>query len=116
MAPLYAPSIEAFDAEAAREATAARTFHHETHNAMFTEAYPNMDYTADLPAVDVPALVTVGRHDWITPPAASEEIAELLPDARLLVFEDSGHSPNLDQQEEYLDCVREFLAEIGYGS
>jgi proline iminopeptidase len=112
MAPLYAPSLEAFDAEAAREATAAHRFHHETHNAMFTEAYPNMDYTADLPFIEVPALVTVGRHDWITPPAASEEIAELLPDARLLIFEDSGHSPNLDQQKEYLDRVREFLGEI----
>jgi proline iminopeptidase len=32
------------------------------------------------------------------------------------VFEESGHSPNLDQQEEYLACVREFLDEIGYGS
>jgi proline iminopeptidase len=114
MAPLYAPSLDEFDAEAARAATENRTFHHETHNTMFSEAYPNMDYTDDLPAVDVPALVTVGRHDWITPPSASEEIASLLPDARLVVFEDSGHSPNLDQQDEYLACVREFLEEIGY--
>jgi len=114
MAPLYAPSLEAFDAATAREATAARQFHHETHNAMFSEAYPAMDYTDDLPDVTVPALVTVGRHDWITPPAASEEIADLLPDARLVVFEESGHSPNLDQQAAYLARVREFLDGIGY--
>ena len=116
MAPLYAPSLDEFDAEAAREATETRSFHHETHNTMFTEAYPNMNYTDDLPNVDVPVLVTVGRHDWITPPEASKEIADLLPDARFVVFEESGHSPNLDQQEEYLACVREFLDEIGYGS
>ncbi len=118
MAPLYAPSLEAFDeaaAEAAAEATAARNFHHETHNTMFTEAYPEMDYRDDLPGVETPALVTVGRHDWITPPAASREIADLLPDARLVVFEDSGHSPNLDQQDAYLRRVREFLDEIGFG-
>jgi len=114
MLPLYAPSFEAFDADAARESIAETTFHHETHNVMFTEAYPNMDYTDALPDVSVPALVTVGRHDWITPPAASTEIADLLPDARLVVFESSGHSPNLDQQAQYLTRVREFLAEIGF--
>jgi proline iminopeptidase len=115
MTPLYAPSLEAFDADAARESTENRDFHHETHNAMFTEAYPNMDYTDDLPEVSVPTLVTVGRHDWITPPAAAEEIAELLADARLVVFEESGHSPNLDQPSAYLARVRAFLDEIGYG-
>ncbi len=115
MLPLYAPSLDEFDAEAARESIAETTFHHETHNVMFTEAYPNMDYTDDLPDVDVPALVTVGRNDWITPPAASVEIADLLPDSRLVVFESSGHSPNLDQGDQYIARVREFLAEIGYG-
>ena len=78
MAPLYAPSLGEFDAEAAREATETRSFHHETHNTMFTEVYPNMNYTDDLPNVDAPVLVTVGRHDWITPPEASEEITDLL--------------------------------------
>lgn len=116
MAPLYAPSLDEFDAEAAREATEARNFHHETHNVMFTEAYPEMDYRPDLPDVDVPALVTVGRHDWITPPEASQEIADLLPDSRLVVFERSGHSPNLDQQDEYIARVREFLQEINHES
>lgn len=116
MLPLYAPTLDDFDADAARESIEETTFHHETHNVMFTEAYPNMDYTPDLPDVEVPALVTVGRHDWITPPEASIEIADLLPDSRLVVFESSGHSPNLDQQDQYLARVREFFAEIGYGS
>lgn len=115
MLPLYAPSLDEFDAEAARESIAETTFHHETHNVMFTEAYPDMDYTDDLPDVDVPVLVTVGRNDWITPPAASVEVADCLPDSRLVVFESSGHSPNLDQQDQYLARVREFLAAIGYG-
>lgn len=116
MLPLYAPTLDDFDADAARESMAETTFHHETHNVMFTDAYPNMDYTPDLPDVGVPALVTVGRHDWITPPEASIEIADCLPDSRLVVFESSGHSPNLDQQDKYLARVREFFAEIGYGT
>ena len=115
MLPLYAPTLDEFDVESAKEATAERDFHHETHNEMFTNAYPNMDYTDDLPDVDVPALVTVGRHDWITPPEASVEIADLVPDSRLVIFESSGHSPNFDQADQYLARVREFFDEIGYG-
>lgn len=115
MLPLYGPSLDEFNAEAAREATEARNFHHETHNTMFTESYPEMDYTNDLPRVDIPALVTVGRHDWITPPDASKEIADLIPDSRLVIFESSGHSPNLDQQEQFIYRTREYLPEIGHG-
>jgi proline iminopeptidase len=113
--PLYAPTLDEFDPAAAREQIENIHYHYETHNALFSEEYPNMNYCEDLPDVNVPALVTVGRHDWITPVAASVEIANLLPDSRLVVFESSGHSPNLDQQDDYIQRVCEFLAEIGFG-
>lgn len=112
MLPLYAPDLDDFDAEEAKERIDEIQFHHETHNVMFTEEHPNMDYTSDLPDVEVPALVTVGRHDWITPVDASREIADLLPNSRLVIFESSGHSPNLDQQDEYIERLREFFDEI----
>jgi len=114
MLPLYAPNLDKFDDVAAEERMDSVPFHYRTHNKMFTDEFPNMDYTPDLPNVNIPALVTVGRHDWITPVEASKEIAALLPDSRLKIFENSGHSPNLDQQEEYLATVRDFLQEINY--
>lgn len=113
--PLYAPDIDEFDAAEAREHIESINYHYETHNAMFSEELPAMDYREDLRDVEVPGLVTVGRHDWITPVEASEELHEVLPDSRLEIFEDSGHSPNLDQQDAYIQRVREFLDEIGYG-
>lgn len=116
MMPLYAPSIEQFDAEATREAIEEMDFHHETHNAFFSDEYPEMDYSDRLSEIDLPVLVTVGRHDWITPPAAATELDRLLPDSALVVFESSGHSPNLDQQDQYLQRVREFFETIGFGS
>lgn len=114
--PLYAPTLDEFDPAEAREHIENIHYHYETHNALFSEEYPTMDYRDDLSEIDVPALVTVGRHDWITPVEASVEIADLLPDSRLVIFESSGHSPNLDQQDNYIRRVREFLAEINFGS
>ncbi|WP_138004335.1 alpha/beta fold hydrolase [Halalkalirubrum salinum] len=114
MLPLYAPTIDDFDAEAAQAGIEDRQFHHETHNYTFTHEHPHMDYRTELPSVECPALVTVGRHDWITPVEYSEEIAELLPNSELVVFENSGHSPNLDEQEQFLKHVRSFLRSIGF--
>ncbi|MFB6177254.1 MAG: alpha/beta fold hydrolase [Halobaculum sp.] len=68
----------------------------------------------DLPDVTEPTLVTVGRHDWITPVAASEEIADLLPNASLRIFEESGHNPHLDQSDSWLAEARAFLNRIGH--
>jgi proline iminopeptidase len=109
IAPLYAPSIEAFDAAATRERIEQLTFNHEVHNAIFSEEHPTIDYTDQLPAVTVPTLVTVGADDWIAPPSYSRALADLLPNAHLEVFDDAGHSPNVDRPEAFLDAVRAFL-------
>ena len=62
-----------------------------------------------LPSVTAPTLVTVGRHDWVTPVSSSETIAGLMPNAELVVFENSGHSPQQEEAELWRATVREFL-------
>lgn len=64
-----------------------------------------------LPEVTVPALVTHGRHDYVTV-ALGEELVRSLPDARLEVFDASGHMAFLEETERYLDVVESFLAEV----
>lgn len=54
-------------------------------------------------------LVTVGRHDWVTPVSSSETIAALLPNAELVVFEESGHSPQNEERELFQATMRGFL-------
>lgn len=111
--PLYAPSLEEFDPAETRAQIEDLQFNHEVHNAIFSEEHPNMDYTDQLPGVDVPTLVTVGATDWIAPPKYAEQLADLLPDTELVVFEESGHSPNVDQPEEFIRTVRQFLDRTG---
>jgi proline-specific peptidase len=68
------------------------------------------DRRADLPGIRVPALVTVGRYGEITPDCA-ETIARGLPDARLVVFEESAHLPHLEEPTRWFPEVARFLAE-----
>jgi proline iminopeptidase len=62
-----------------------------------------------LPAVAVPALVLAGRYDRICPPSAARRIARALPDARLVVFERSGHRPELEQADAWYAEIEGFL-------
>ena len=97
------------DAERSAAAVEAGIYRHEAHNWCFQHNMPAYDLKAQLPALTCPVLVTVGRTDWVTPVSASETIADLVPDARLVVFERSGHSPQVEERELFQQTVRTFL-------
>ncbi len=104
-----------FDPAKIAERVEAVTYRYETHNFAFTHNLPNYDLKPELHRIACPTLVTVGRHDWITPVACSERIAALIPNARLEIFEASGHSPQIEEAAKFRRVVGEFLAEHAAG-
>ena len=93
----------------------------EVYNTMWgpSEANPTgilagWDVTPRLGEIRVPALVLCGRHDEATPRQA-ETIAAALPDAELVVFEESAHLAPLEETDRYLATVRGFLARVEHG-
>jgi proline-specific peptidase len=113
----YATIAPLYDAKADPAKVAARlaaaTFRADTHNQAFSRNLPGYDLTARLHEITVPTLIVVGRHDWITPVEAAEEIEAGIPHAELVVFENSGHSPQLEENERFIATVRGFLARHG---
>ncbi len=67
------------------------------------------DVRDQLPKITAPTLVIGARHDWICPPEFSEEIAALIPNADLRIFENSGHGVRADEPEALLDAIVGFL-------
>ncbi|CAG9607544.1 alpha/beta fold hydrolase [Pseudoneobacillus rhizosphaerae] len=86
-------------------------YHFETHNYAFNTNQPNYDIKEKLKQIQVPVLVSVGRHDWVTPVTYSEVIAAEIPNSKLVIYENSGHSPHLEENESYLKTVRQFINE-----
>lgn len=84
-------------------------FRYETSNAALGSAIVGYDVRPQLPTITVPTLITVGRHDWVCPVEASEEIAAGIPGSELAIFENSGHSPQVEERELWLATVRGFL-------
>ncbi|MGI2327591.1 alpha/beta fold hydrolase [Planococcus sp. YIM B11945] len=107
--PLYTVK---FDEEAVKKRLDSIYYRYETHNFAFRYNKAEFDLDNDLHKIAVPTLVTVGRHDWITPVECSELIAEKIPNSQLVIFENSGHSPQQEENEAYLQLVREFLSQV----
>lgn len=63
-------------------------------------------------AIRTPTLVLVGDQDAITPPALSEDLASLIPHARLDVIEGASHLANLDKPAEFNRSIDDFLSAV----
>ncbi len=70
-----------------------------------------MDLHPRLKDIVVPTLVLVGRHDFITNVAMAEEMVKHIPNARLEIFEDSGHFALVEEPEKFHRVVKEFVFE-----
>jgi len=64
------------------------------------------DLLGDIPQ---PVLVLAGRHDRVCSVEAARAIAEGIPQAEVVVFEESGHMTFVEENEGYLAAVGEFL-------
>jgi proline iminopeptidase len=59
--------------------------------------------------ISAPRLVLVGRDDFICPPSQARIMHERIPNSELVVFEQSGHFPYIEEPEAFFDAVRGWL-------
>jgi pimeloyl-ACP methyl ester carboxylesterase len=57
----------------------------------------------------MPTLLVWGRHDHIFPPSHAEVAVKRLPQGRMEIFEDSGHTPQMEEPDRFNRLVLEFL-------
>jgi L-proline amide hydrolase len=62
-----------------------------------------------LGSIGVPTLLVSGRHDEATP-ALQDTLKAGIPDAEWVVFEESSHTPHLEERERYMRVVGDWLA------
>jgi proline iminopeptidase len=79
------------------------------HNHQLNHLIGTYDVSARLGEITVPTLVLCGRHDIVTPPAASERIHRGIKGSELVIFEDSGHFPFAEEPAAFQHAVRRWL-------
>ena len=62
-----------------------------------------------LPEIHTSTLLIWGKHDRVVPPKLGQRMVELLPNARLEVFEKCGHWVQVEQSRKFNQLVVEFM-------
>ncbi|MEJ7584856.1 MAG: alpha/beta hydrolase [Acidimicrobiales bacterium] len=78
----------------------------------FVAQLPTLALGSRLGELAAPTLVIGGRHDRAIPVRHAEELADGIVDARLVIFEHSGHFPYLEEPGRFSLILREFLAPL----
>ena len=75
----------------------------------WSKALWDINFAEELGRVKASTLVTAGRYDPQTPIECAQELTEGIPNNKLVVFENSGHYPFVEEEERFLDVVGSFL-------
>ncbi len=75
-----------------------------------TGALRGWDVRDRLREIEVPTLVIRGRHDMSTDPI-SATLVNGIKGAREVVLENSSHTPVLEETDQYLEAISEFMRE-----
>jgi pimeloyl-ACP methyl ester carboxylesterase len=70
------------------------------------------DYREAVKSVDIPTLILWGRHDELLPASGADDLKQRIPHAEVVMFEDSGHCPFLEETEKFNGAVEQFMARL----
>ncbi|MBM2811589.1 MAG: pip [Chloroflexi bacterium] len=92
----------------------AERFGRATARAVYADflALDSFDLMGRIEEIGLPTLVIAGDHDRWTPPKFQHYLAEHLPRARLVLFENTGHYPFVEQAARFNAELEQFLTEI----
>jgi pimeloyl-ACP methyl ester carboxylesterase len=75
------------------------------------DALTDYDFRDRLPELEAPTLLVWGREDNLVPVEDADEFERLIPNARKVILEDTGHVPMLERPQTFNDLLVEFLNE-----
>jgi len=110
--PFFFASFE--NVEKNRETFEKTTFSFEAQRGRGQSDQSSVDLAAFLPGMKIPTLIIVGSNDFICPPPAAEYFQREIVNSKLLVIENAGHFPWLEQPEQFFGGIQVFLPKLGY--
>jgi proline iminopeptidase len=69
----------------------------------------NFDFRKDLKKLSMPVLIIAGRYDRVAVPWMQVKYKDYCPQAQFVMFEKSGHNPQVEEPEATFKLVKEFL-------
>lgn len=70
------------------------------------------NFTPELSRITAPTMILQGLTDVRTPPGGSVIMNRTIPDSRLIMLEDTGHTIHAERPTRFVSLVREFLGHL----
>lgn len=90
---------------------ASENFHRESLLSGL-DALSGTNLEAQLKSITVPTLIAHGTGDTVVSPDAGRQLAKHIPDARLELFDSTGHAPFITKREHFNTILTGFLKRI----
>ena len=86
----------------------AKAFNQAARNCV-----PTFNTLSRLSQIAAPTLILAGRHDWIMPPTqGAERIHAAVPSSKVVIFENSGHFPFIEEADSFVATVKDWIASL----
>lgn len=69
----------------------------------------NFDFRRQLKNLKMPILIYGGRYDRVAVPAMMVKFKEYCPQAEFIMFEKSGHNPQVEEPSKLFPLIENFL-------
>jgi proline iminopeptidase len=69
------------------------------------------DVRQQLKTLKMPVLIVAGRYDRVAVPWMQLQYKQFCPQAKFIMFEKSGHNPQVEEPEKYFPAIVDFLKE-----
>lgn len=111
---LFSPSFMSRDPERLFEILAHMKGNPASHEGLSAQLAANMshDLADRARSVQVPTLVTVGELDYLLPVAASEELADAIPGAEIVVFPGGPHLVTMESPDAFNQVTHDWLRKV----
>jgi proline iminopeptidase len=73
------------------------------------ELMTDCNVVSRLEEIEVPTLILAGRHDFFCPPSQADRMHRGIRGSEMVVFEQSGHYPFVEEAERFRNVVRRWL-------
>jgi proline iminopeptidase len=83
-------------------------------NHFFATCVPNFTTVERLCSLLTPTLILCGADDWIMPQGQSERMHTALTNAELVIFENSGHFPFIEETDRFARVTGDWLSALNY--
>ena len=69
----------------------------------------NFDFRSQLKTLKMPVLIVAGRYDRVAVPWMQVKYKQYCPQAQFVMFERSGHNPQVEEPTKYFALLKDFL-------